>query len=53
MIDFLPMTVTVSGSVAGALVAAQVAQLGFEARLLSDVSTLKTRLDYVEEDEEE
>lgn len=50
-LPFVPASVTVSGGVAGALVAAQVAQLGFEARLLIDVTKLKTRLNYREEDD--
>jgi predicted acylesterase/phospholipase RssA len=53
MLDgLIPASVTVSGTTAGALVAAQVAQLGTEAKLISDVSVLRTRMDYVEDDEE-
>jgi len=48
----LPASVTISGGTAGALVAAQVAQLSFEAKLIRDVSVLRTRVNYVEDDEE-
>lgn len=39
------MEVNVPGAVAAAILAAQVAQVGFEARLLSKVSRLEARLD--------
>lgn len=47
----LPLSVTVSGGTAGALVAAQVAQLATEAKLIRDVTALRTRLNYVEDDD--
>lgn len=53
MLDMVPASVTISGGTAGALVAAQVAQLGTEAKLIRDVSVLRTRLDYVEDDSDE
>lgn len=43
MFEFVPASVTLTGGTAGALVAAQVVQLGFEAKLLRDVTRLKTR----------
>lgn len=44
MLEWLPLPsqVTLASSTAGALVTAQVAQLGFEAKLLKDVTRLKT-----------
>jgi len=50
-LEALPASVTISGGTAGALVGAQVVQLGFEARLLIDVTRLKTRLNMEDEDE--
>lgn len=43
-LEAIPTQVTISGGTAGALVAAQVAQLGFEARLLSKTTRLETVL---------
>jgi len=52
VLDVLPASVTISGGTAGALVAAQVAQLGFEARLLSKTTRLETVLDEREGDDD-
>lgn len=52
MFDGLPVSVTISGGTAGALVAAQVVQLGFEAKLLRDVTVLKTKNAMEDEDDE-
>lgn len=38
-----PLSVTISGGTAGGLIAAQVAQLGMEARLLQRVTRLEAR----------
>lgn len=43
MLEVFPLNITITGGTAGALVGAQVVQLGFEAKLLRDVTRLKTR----------
>lgn len=51
MLDFLPISVTVSGGTAAALVGAQVVQIGFEARLLQKVTVLETKNEMADEDD--
>lgn len=46
MIEPVPGEVVISGSLAGAIVASQVVQLGFEASLLRKTTHLETRLEY-------
>lgn len=46
MIDIIPAQVTVSGSVAAAVIASQVVQLGFEATLLRNQARLEARMNY-------
>lgn len=52
MLEQIPTSVTISGGTAGALIGAQVVQLGFEAKMLRDVTRLKTRNRLVDEDDE-
>lgn len=49
----LPIELAISGSLAGAIFAAQVAQLGFEATLLRKTTRLETRMDYEIEREDD
>lgn len=51
MFPEVPLQVVISGSLAGAFVASQVVQLGFEASLLKKTTELETRLDYDQSDD--